>query len=98
MGAYLDRFDPHDTVAFFYDDRVNRFIEPEYGTIVNDITNYVTANQIFVFKHYAEDMIFPDVTGQFLVELVHPASQLYFEEDEAYYKIIDELRIYMEGE
>lgn len=69
---YLDRFDPHDTLALYYDGDSNRFIEGDFGTVVYNMYNYVTPNQILLFKKEKGIMIFPDVTNSYLVELIYP--------------------------
>lgn len=64
-------YDPHDTICLFYDVGVNGFID-NYGRVILDIHRLLTPWQLMLFKRRKEDMVFPDVTNSFLIELVYP--------------------------
>lgn len=68
---YDPYYDPHDTIMLFYDVEANSFIDT-FGNVQHDIYRLLKPWQIFLFKYYEEDQVFPDVTNTFLVELVYP--------------------------
>lgn len=71
---YLDysKYDPHDTIALWYDVSINRFVDALLGTVVHDIHRLLAPWQIMLFKTQKMDYVFPDVTDSFLVELIYP--------------------------
>jgi hypothetical protein len=82
MGQYICnddylRYDPHDTIALWYDCEYNYFIG-EFGEIVYDIHRILTPWQIMLFKskpvRYDEPYVFVDRTNHFLIELFHTSA------------------------
>lgn len=63
-----------DRVGLFYNKEKNLF-EDEGGFIVWDIFNWITPNDLYLFKHYKEDML---VQHQFIkglyCELYYPCD------------------------
>jgi len=71
LEILFERFDLHDSIALFYDEESNRFIN-DVGAIINNPYKYVTPSQVFLFKQKKEDLVVVDVTRSFIVELVYP--------------------------
>lgn len=67
-------FDPDDIVTLEYDIESNNFIDISFGHPILDIHRLLKPWQIYLFKHYKRDYVFPDVTSTFLVQLIYSAS------------------------
>lgn len=90
-GIYYDRYDlleevpifdnqynEEDMVSLEYDPERQGFIDWTYGGyLVHDIYRLLKPWQVFLFKHYKRNYIFPDVTGKFLVEMYWPVPDGY---------------------
>jgi len=73
LDALLDLgYDLDDSITLEYDPDRNIFIDLSFGHVVNNIYDLLKPWQIYLFKHYKRDYIFPDVTDRFLVELYWP--------------------------
>lgn len=66
-----DKYDPHDTIAFYYDAGINRFVN-EKGDVIHNIYHFVTPSQVYVFKKEKKSSAFPDITDSYLIELIYP--------------------------
>lgn len=64
------RYDPHRTICLFYDVGENSFIDT-CGRVIIDIHRLLRPWQLMLFRRHKEDMVFPDVTDSFLIELVY---------------------------
>lgn len=69
MGELWEYYDPHDTIAWYYDSHANIFYDASFGCPIFDIHRFLHPWQIMIFKHDKMSWVFPDITNSFLIEL-----------------------------